>query len=326
MSRIAPVATCLALLAYGAYAQAETTCLPPLAARLSARIIPDGGLVVDTTVEGIPAVMLVDTGTYYSRLTSRFAQAHDLPVRDSTGRIQTGSGETLHEGVEIREFKFGSLFAHNEWFLVSHDSVNAADTIDGVLGFGFMRTYDMEIDLAHGHINFFNKEHCPGKVVYWASSWFEQPITVSPGRKVTTNVLLNGTEVRTWIATGALKTTVQYQTAHDLFGLSFDDPGVTVDASQLSPEGKTLRSFTHNFADLAFGPITLHNLPMRVKEYAHFAQAHMGTQIRTTEHNGFPDLEIGMDVLSKLRLVLAYSDDKMYFTINDEKPAAPPSQ
>jgi hypothetical protein len=104
--------------------------------------------------------------------------------------------------------------------------------------------------------------------------------------------------------------------AAGLFGVHLSDPDVHSAGSFSGAMGRPIQAAEKTFKTLQIGPLTLRN-PRVVLLDSAFGEARTGSHIR--EHLG-PPFTIGMNLLSKMRSYIAFSESKIYFTLVQPKP------
>ena len=193
--------------------------------------------------------------------------------------------------------------------------------LDGVLGRDLMQNYDIEMDFASGKLSYFLTDHCPGRVVHWATSGitsvdFKGWDNNSAQRFLTVPVTINGHEVYAVINTTLPGTIFDADTARTLFSLTADSPGaVPLGALDSNPNH---RIFGITLQTLKIGGMTLRNTKMNVipdligTRSEDMLRADSRVQRITDEF--LPTMQIGMDVLNRLHLYVATKEGRIYFT------------
>ena len=160
-------------------------------------------------------------------------------------------------------------------------------------------------------MNYFSADHCPGKVVYWQAA----AVAVVPMRFVdhhlNLDVVLDGHPLRAMVDTGAPETTLGMGEASRTFGVA--------------PEGEN-KAFEHVFQKLAFEGLEVGNphiviIPDKVGSKDPNNSFVTGSRLHRVDDAdpSDPVMLIGMNILSKLHLYIAFDERKIYIT-----PASPP--
>ena len=177
-----------------------------------------------------------------------------------------------------------------------------------------MGRYDIELDFAGGKMNYFSQDHCPGKVVYWNTA----AIAAAPMRFVNHHLILDvsldGHSFKAILDTGAPVTTLTMGEARRVFGLT-------------PVEGE--KAFEHVFQKLSFEGLEVGNphvvvIPEKVGSKDANNDFVTGSRVRRVDDAdpSDPVMLIGMNILSKLRLVIAFQEQKIYITPASAQQAA----
>ena len=277
--------------------------------------------LVSVKINGTELKFLLDTGGYATQISASVAQDLKLPITESGGKLLDLYGNASSNAAKVETFGLGRLEDRNATLPVmtgalgrtATDNGNATEqpTFVGLLAADYMGKYDVELDFAGGKMNYFSPDHCEGKVVYWPSA----AIAAAPMRftdnHLILDVMLDGKPQRAIIDTGAPGTTLTIPEARRVFGITAEDND---------------KAFEHVFQKLSFEGLEVGNPHIRI------IPAKIGSK---DPNNGFvtgtrtkmvddldssePAMLIGMNILSKLHLYIAFKEDKVYIT-----PASPP--
>jgi predicted aspartyl protease len=277
---------------------------------------------VPLTLNNTPRKFLLDTGGAISQISadtakemglsvlpSRFVM-YDMYGKASSGEIRADIGLGSGQTVKNRELQ-------------------VTDTIrglDGVYAEDLMENFDIDIDFAARKLNYFLTDHCDGRVVYWPASIIASvPFrgwSKNSGSHMSVPVKIDGHQVTAIVDTGASGSTLDAATARQLFDLSPDTPG----AVPLGTMGQdSHKVFGWTFKTLEIGGITVTNPRMRILPElmgkGDSDNITADSHIRRTTDGMQPTMLIGMDVLRKLHLYIAFKEQKLYVTpASDQKP------
>lgn len=302
---------------------------------------PQGArMFVPVTINGIPKQMLLNTAGGISSLQKGAVEAMGLHAIDASRvKMLDSAGNATQFFVGVDDFTMGAIHGPHVQFVVT-DAANANANLPfvGSLAGDIMSLYDVEMDFSAHKLNFFSKEHCPGHVLYWNPAIvavvpisFEAPTGdnsrtgfrpyVSRDIHIYVPVTLDGKPFLAAINTAANNSTLSANTAKFQFGITADSPDSkplgTLDGD---PEHKV---FGHIFSTLTFDGVTVTNphvavIPDLIGSKDPNNSSRTDMRIRRIDDNIGPQLTIGMDVLRKLRLYIAFGERKLYVT-----PAAP---
>jgi hypothetical protein len=265
-----------------------------------------GDLAVKVAIDGKSELLSLDMVSPKSSLTKSAVDALGLEhtALNPTWRITLDTGEVLNTGAMAKQFMIGNLAVSPMKFIVVPDNTLAGG-IAGSLATDILTHYDVEIDAAHGKVNLFAQDHCPGQVVYWTrapsaviamriTSWFQTVFSVE----------LDGHVIDATLDPAAARSHIAYDLAAAEFGWG-NGPGAPVPSDGMAGESG---DYSPVFKHLSLNGVDITNPRIVVqKEGAHWAQK-------------IP-LAVGMNILRKFHLFVSYSDHAIYLTSADAPPS-----
>jgi predicted aspartyl protease len=290
-------------------------------ASIPAGYLADGRNVLEVSIDGDPAKLLLDTGSPFNLLGRAYVDRRQMPVRDMGGAAYGLTGRALQQVTHANQLTLGNAVARDPSFLIGNGFGDGRDGgVVGVFGTDYLAKFDVELDPTTGRVKLFSPDHCPGSVVYWAKDYFRLAIHLTDDKHVETKVAVDGKELKALIDTGADRTTMRLAVARDLFGLGTEAAGAQARAKITGVEGVKVDTFTHVFHSLTFGDITLRDTKIEIADIDQGKGAEwVGSRI--VGNPGQPDVIIGMSLLRQLHLFIAYSEPAIYFTIAEPKSA-----
>ncbi len=283
---------------------ANAACQLSRLASLDIRTLPDGLITVPVKIDGKPANMLVDTGSFAPMITG--AKADELGLERTTRQVDLA--ETLGSG-RISQFVFGKTYeigdipGSNPGFLVLPDSSFALEA-DGILGADTTNMYDMELDFEGGKVNIFTHTLCGDETVYWTKGAATAlPFTLDEGHHLLVDLELDGQTVRAWVDTGAATSVMSLELASKLFGLTPANPKMKSLGRLAINGGTAMESYYYPFTGLSLSGLTVRNPQILILP----AEADRGRIIAGK-------MLLGMDVLRQLHLYVAYRDRVIYLS------------
>ena len=309
MRRVFQLATAIcAVAAFAPQAQATDCGLKQLAS-LEMIKTPRDGVVVPLTVNGTPENFLVDTGGVRSGVFSDTGAALGLKPLEKLppGAAEYDSGGTRLDTIaRVAELGIGDLKGSNLPLVWTPRQGENAE-IAGILAPDILRNSDIDFDFAAGTMKLFSHEHCEGHVVYWTNSFDVISVLVNGDGHLETSVSLDGETVRAIVDTGAERTALSESVAKSRFNIDPD--------SENADSG--FRS--DRFHSLTLGAIAVSNplvwlLPDAAKHSAKIDEWKVGGLPFYQLEMENPQLLVGMDVLRKLHLYIAYHESKLYLT------------
>jgi hypothetical protein len=295
-------------------------------ASIPATFTNQGRILIDTLINDDPEKLILDTGSSFNVLAQAYVERRGMPIIQ-TPRVGFGfTGKELDQVVRIPQLTLGKMIARSPTFVVGASGGDGSKGGPvGLFGTDYLAGYDVEIDPTAGRINLFEPRHCPGAGLYWANEYFQLPVSLSRGKHLNVQVEVDGKLLNAIIDTGAPGTTMRLATADALFNITADQTDGQAHRTASGVDGVKIEAFPHTFQSLTFGGITLHNTKVTIADIDQGKGAeYTGTRI-TGNHEQF-DMLIGMSLLRKLHLFIAYSESTVYFTLADEKPMAAPTQ
>jgi len=187
--------------------------------------------------------------------------------------------------------------------------------VDGLLGAGLLRNFDLNFDFGNRTLNLMSRKHCKGQVVYWTADYASIAFTLSRGQHLVIPMQLDGKRVKAVIDTGATQTVLGEARARRLFGLSENSPGVELPGSGVIRGCK----FGYRFGSLSFEGVTVKRPLVHVcaddTERAfwknHIDDWRLYDPRQRPELDG-ADLVVGMSILKDLRLYVSYDEEVLY--------------
>ena len=327
-ARLVAMAAMAALLGVSS-AQAETCGLKRFAS-FDISSNPDGMVTIPVTFNGTAETVLVDTGGVYSTVSPSVVAALRLkPQLIRSGfELYMADGTLLNHYATIDRLGIGGAGASDVHLIIQpQHSQTGIEDFQGTLAPDLLPNFDLDFDFAHHTLNFFSQQHCEGKVVYWANSYAVVPFSLDAGSDhIEVPVTLDGKDFTALIDTGSAHTLLSAKAARDNFGLTPDSPGM------MPVPGETadaLVRYAYRFKTLTLNGITVNN-PMigllRDAMEQGFWKRHdemvdrdpiYGLQFRPNR------VTVGMNVLRKLHLYIAYKEKKLYVTAADAGIPAP---
>jgi len=301
-TRFAAAALPLILLAQPALAQdpPAPTCNYQEIARLPLRY---AGLslqpAVDGVIDGVPAVMLVDTGADGNYLTMTATMKRTLPLRVTLSHIEGISGKSRLYTARLKDFSVGPISSPGRKELPVIKSMASTPGYDAIVGAPFLLQADLEVDLRAKQIKFFRGQDCERTPLnYW-----EEPATdvaFARTREHDPNphfkVLINGKEVDAMIDTGASTTVMTLEAATRI--------GIDVKAPGARPLGESSGIGTRR--------VPRWSVPVQSVQVGEEKIGNVRLGVIDPQSDYMPDLLLGQDFLRAHRVLFAMSQQKLY--------------
>jgi predicted aspartyl protease len=285
----------------------------------------DGTLTVPIALNGVEKKLLLDTGGAVSQLSRKAIADLGLRERESGIELYGVDGSKSHTMVRVDQVGIGILKGTNLYFNVTPWSDFGGDgSIDGILALDLLQRFDIDLDFGAGKLNLISQDHCPGQAVYWdAAAAAEVPIRVNEDNHIAFPVTVDGHSLEAIIDTGASGTIMNMNVARRLLDVTPETPGME-EVGQLGgdPNAKIYR---RTFDTLAFEGIAVRHpvirvMPDQVNKNADHRLETGSNVKRVSDSITLPPVIIGMNILSKLHVYIAFKEHKLYIT-----PAGPPA-
>jgi predicted aspartyl protease len=306
-------------------AHAEAICPPAeLFTSVDMKLGDDGRIYVPVKVDQFHKWMMVDTGGFFSVVTTETADQLKLPTRHTRFEIIGVSGDSTSVAAHT-SFSLGNLYANSVDFMVAPDAGGFADDVGevaGILAPNLLHSYDVEIDFANMKFSLYSQDHCDGKAVPWPANTVSIiPVKLDTSNHITLPVTLDGRNLTAIFDTGAIHTVIDLDLAQSGFGLKPGDTN-TPEMGRLlrSPETKT---YFHRFQSLSMDGIVIANPTVRL--IPDLMRNKMGEQNDSMKGGsrlpppasakaGFGDLILGMSVLRQWHMYIAYKEQAIYLS------------
>ena len=311
---------------------------------LEATRLPESSVMtVNAMLNGKSRPMIVDTGDLISSLReSALLDLGAKAIANSNVIVVSGRTQNSQNFTELNSFSLGGFGVARMQLQVPHDTAQERPWV-GVLASDVLSLYDMEVDAANRKIRFFDKNHCAGHVLYWnpqavAILPFQNQLATADrsrtgfnayferGAGIYAPVILDGKNVIAAVSTGSDYSAMGARMAKFIFGVTADSPGST---PQPSPDGNPAHApFLHVFPTLTFDTVTVSNARVMVypEDDSIALSDVMGrsdTRLKRDNSYFVEHMIIGMNILQRLRLYIAYGERKLYITPASAPPSSP---
>jgi hypothetical protein len=269
----------------------------------------DGRLLVPVAIEGQPVYFRLDIGSPNTGLLASWVEGANLQTRPIPGGVHVHmEGQNIEREV-VANLSLGKATGYERMALLP--SLIKSDPREmGILGADVLRLFDVELDLAHGKLNVFSTDHCPKQVVYWTHTAPVAALPIeTPGYADFSVVMqLDGKDMETKFSTVFSHALLSTRAASENFGLPVPDDVLRADVKPYSPGFKALTVDGLTIANPIVYPLldkTKHGCT------GHAFQSFFGRCF------GVPDLYIGLNELSKLRIFFDFSENMLFATAAD---------
>jgi len=254
---------------------------------------------VDGVIDGVPAVMLVDTGSDANYLTMTATLKRDLPLRVTLSTVRGVSGKSRLYSARLKDFSVGTISSPGRKELSVIKSMTSTPGFDAIVGAPFLLQADFEIDLRAKQIKFFRGQDCEHTPLnYWEEPATEVPFVQTRGRnpKPHFKMLINGKEVEAMLDTGASTTALSLEAATRI--------GIDVKA----PEARLLG----NTGGVGATRVPRWSVPVKSLQIGEEKIGNVQLGVIDSQSEYTPDLLLGQDFLRAHHVLFAMSQQKLY--------------
>jgi tetratricopeptide (TPR) repeat protein/predicted aspartyl protease len=257
--------------------------------------------LITAQVNGKDAKFLLDSGSFYSVMSTAVAADLNLKLTASPWTLNGVGGSSRTWFAKVQDFSFLGATFHDVEFLVSGSEVGSS----GVIGENLLSHFDVEYDLAKGAIRLFRPEGCSRtKLAYWTGGQAFSLMDINTIDRGNAHIIgvayVNGQKIRALFDTGA-STSMLTQTAAGNIGIDVNAVGVK-EAGYVSGFGRgTAKSYIVPVASFKIGDDEeIKNTHLRVA----------GIRL------GDADMLVGADFFLSHRVFVSNSQHKLYLTYN----------
>lgn len=278
--------------------------------------------LVPVSINGIPKLFLLDTGGGVSHISRDAAQELGLTLRDSQLKMLDMYGNASTKMVRLDKFTLGQLTGENIYLQIApNPDFGKGTRYVGLFAPDLMGHFDTEIDFGTYKMNYFSADHCPGHVVYWPHAALAVVPMTFRKNHIRLPVTVDGQKMMAIIDTGATNT-VMMAAAARLFDVSPETPG-NVPLKNRGPG-----AYERVFSTLDFDGVAVKNPHIVIvpdvigKNDPNNSVRIDNRSKRVDDIEDRPDLLIGMNILKKLHLYIAFDEQRLYIS----EASAPPKQ
>ena len=260
-----------------------------------------------------PALFMLDTGAFATTLVKTSADRLGVPMSE-LGFDAFGVGGTQHiyRGTVAR-MRFGGLTADGMMLAGAIMFARPADAnIDGLFGMNMMAAYDIDLDLAGGHVIFFEADGtCRKPTVALAQPLYMVDLDyIRHDRQADIDLTIDGRRLRAVIDSGAA-TTVMFRSAANRLGLDLSSlraPGHRLGYG-IGP--RPVPVIDHVFDTVQIGDLQIRNMHVGILDQANLetATVHVGSLLPDPSlgDTGGEDMLLGADFMRKVHLWISHS-------------------
>jgi predicted aspartyl protease len=273
-------------------------------------------LIVDGAINGQKVGIMLDTGATRTLIFRSAAVRLGLGTRSARGYPMLGVGGTTDvESALIDEFQVGQATRKGSRMIVAGEH-DPGDDVAVLLGEDFLHRFDVEFDLAHNAVRLFQPKDCDGvSLAYWATEGAGE-VGIEPvydtGPQIVLTVQINGQPVRALLDSGAGASMLDKSAAARL-GVTPATPGVVAAGSSRGLGQNAVDFWVGPFQSFVIGDETIKDTTILFGDLWKRTSYTVTGSLIPKKVEG-ESLLLGADFLRAHRLLVAHSQQKIYFT------------
>lgn len=255
-------------------------------------------------INGVDAVLVVDTGASWNTLSRSNADQYKLHLKEFPPNLQTyGVNGAIQASLGVaKEFTIAGVTMKRMDFIVGGSEIGA----NGIIGRNLLFFKDLELDLANGMVRLMDADKCEhANLAYWVKpggnysfadlDWASQDQLLPP---VIVDAYVNGNKIRAMVDSGATFSVLKLRVA-ERAGVKSDSPGV-IDGGRFGGAGRRLiESYIGPFSSFKIGDEEIKN-----------------TRLRFADIDTDADMLLGADFMLSHHIYIAKAARRMFFTYN----------
>ena len=313
-------------------AQAQD-CTLKQAAAITLASAQNGAPLVPVTIAGKTYRFLFDLSASFTLIDARLVRVLALPVESMPARLKIefegvrATGLAVLPDLQVGRIPYGTVKAAE----IDRRFPSGAD---GVIGLDLLANFDLDLDLKAGKLNLFSPDHCPGKVVYWASNYAVVPFRMDEAGHPYFTATLDERRVTVSFDAGDSGGAMGMADANDLFGIVPDDRQLVPLSS--SEDGQKL--YRYPFKELSLGGVKIYHpaislFPQKPTEQCRAVPKDVADLPPASlvfgswrACYGTTALYLGRSELAQLHVYFAFGEKKLYVTAASGAGATPTAE
>lgn len=279
----------LLLLLAGCAGDRAGSCALDLVAEVPVRLAGNVPLVL-ASINGQPAVMILDTGSDTTLLSVPMAQRLALRPAGPPALQQAAGGRSAAIPVRLQQLALGDAVTDDVGAMVGQ-----VPTLDGVVGLNILGAYELDLDVPSGRATFYRARPCADARPPWTEAYTQLGIQQMRSGHMFVQAQLDGRPVRGMLDTGASSTIVSLATAQDA-GVTMRELRALPAARAMTLNASGMEVRPRTFASLRIGPDELPSPRLLVAD----VPAGMG------------DIVVGGDYLATRRLWFSFITGRVF--------------
>jgi hypothetical protein len=312
---------CVALFPAALRSAESKDCQLKQYASLDLPALPNGHLIVPVTIQGTDVFMLLNTISPFSSITEIAANRLGLQIHQMPFGVNVSSGAKKIENVAAAKgLSLGYAHFNNaELLIIPNDFIGPSPDdmqVVGFLGMDVFTKIDVELDLSKRKMKLFSQDRCKGHtVVYWSKAYDSVPIRLGRLGEIYFPMELGGKKIETTLATGNASTSLYSDASRKLFNFDSHSPDVQ---NETDAAGRTTAYY--RVMNLTGEGLQVINARIKIIDPSLNTPCQFAVRSGVAAYEGcfgVHPLELGRNVLTKLRIYIATKEKVLYFTSAD---------
>lgn len=216
-----------------------------------------------------------------------------MTVKLAGGALRGVAGVQLPTYAVARQFSLAGIQGRD---LAVYLDTRLPLGVDGTVAPDMLKHFDVDMDLMRGKFGLFSQDHCPGQVVYWTKTGFVAlPMELVSSGHIQVRVTIDGKKFDAILDTGARSSLISMSAANDL-GITERSPALKLGTDA----DARYKVWDYPFKLLDFDGVTVNSPRLQV--------------VSNNVLPGHIDVLLGIGILRRLHLYIAYGEEKLYIT------------
>jgi len=262
-----------------------------------------------------PVTMLIDTGAGHSAISPELVKQLHLPEDRRTKIAVHGIGGDMKVAHPVIAHSFRAGDGHLVDYELGVANASAPSlkgkpgTPEGLLGLDLLAYYELEFDFSNRVLTLYTQDNCSGNFIPWTG-----PFEVIAGRRQLNGQLfipvsVNKEAINALIDTGAARSTLGIDTAHDV-GVPDEELRLGGSINAFGQPGVAVKAYEHHFDSVTVGHTTFRQAPLLIAD----------------ERFGVIQMLLGMDFFRGRKLWMSFKTEQIFLQLAPatREPQDPP--
>ncbi len=276
--------------------------------------VTDGNVLAQGSVDGHAATISIHTASHKSFINETLVNQIGLPLTHSGLYMLTAEGPKETFVTIIHELGLGDKSMKQQLRFMVDTRTGLHSEVE--IGSDFLSGIDTEVSLAENKVRLFQPENCDSTYLgYWADNasvtWLSQ-VSAHDHRPII-SVTVNGQALRAVIDTASKQSFIDLSAAKSA-GVTPESTGAKKMPNWTDAKGDEFESWLVPIDQISIADENIKNAKLLVADIWGLARENAHTRGANQAFDKQPDVILGLDFLKAHRVLLAYSQNRLYFT------------